>query len=121
MGPIAATLLCYFEPERVYAVLVQLHDAYSMHAIFSPGFPGLLESIYVQERVMERMLPDVYASFVSIWCIMFVSGPHCPCDVEEAYDLVDVVHNKMVYHPVLQFDTIPDATATMGCVFPRGT
>lgn len=65
MGPIAATLLCYYEPEKVYAVLVHLHDAYAMHTIFSPGFPGLLESIYVQERVMERMMPDVYASFVS--------------------------------------------------------
>ena len=67
MGPIAATLLCYYEPEKVYAVLVHLHDSYAMHSIFSPGFPGLLESIYVQERVMERMMPDVYASFVSAW------------------------------------------------------
>lgn len=63
MGPIAATLLCYFEPERVYASLVRLHDAYSMHFIFSPGFPGLLEAIYVQERIMEQMMPDVYAAF----------------------------------------------------------
>ena len=38
MGPIAATLLCYFEPERVYASLVRIHDAYAMHEIFSPGF-----------------------------------------------------------------------------------
>ena len=30
MGPLAATLLCYFEPERVYASLVRLHDAYQM-------------------------------------------------------------------------------------------
>ncbi|KAF8588332.1 RabGAP/TBC [Ramaria rubella] len=63
MGPIAATLLCYYEPEKVYTMLVHLHSAYAMHTIFSPGFPGLLESIYVQERVMERFLPDVYASF----------------------------------------------------------
>lgn len=63
MGPIAAMLLCYFEPERAYAFLVLLHDAYHMHSIFSPGFPGLLESIYVQERIMEEMLPDVYAAF----------------------------------------------------------
>lgn len=63
MGPIAATLLCYFEPERVYASLVRLHDAYSLHTIFSPGFPGLLESIYVQERVTESMMPDVYKAF----------------------------------------------------------
>ncbi len=60
MGPIAAVLLCYFEPERAYASLVHLHDAYHMHDIFSPGFPGLLESIYVQERTMEEMMPAVY-------------------------------------------------------------
>lgn len=65
MGPLAATLLCYYEPERVYASLVALHDAYSMHTIFAPGFPGLLEAIYVQERIMERMLPAVFNSFVS--------------------------------------------------------
>ncbi|OCH93006.1 RabGAP/TBC [Obba rivulosa] len=63
MGPIAATLLCYFDPERVYAALVRLHDSYSMHSIFSPGFPGLLEAIYVQERITEQMLPAVYAAF----------------------------------------------------------
>ncbi|KII93312.1 hypothetical protein PLICRDRAFT_101668 [Plicaturopsis crispa FD-325 SS-3] len=63
MGPIAATLLCYLEPERVYASLVRLHDAYSLHSIFNPGFPGLLEAIYVQERITEQMMPDVYAAF----------------------------------------------------------
>ena len=63
MGPIAATLLCYMEPEHVYACLVRLHDAYSLHTIFSPGFPGLLEAIYVQERIMEQMMPAVYAAF----------------------------------------------------------
>jgi hypothetical protein len=34
-----------------------------MHTIFSPGFPGLLEAIYVQERVIEQMMPDVYIAF----------------------------------------------------------
>lgn len=63
MGPIAATLLCYFEPERVYASLVRIHDAYQMHNIFSPGFPGLLEAIYVQERIIEQMMPEVYSAF----------------------------------------------------------
>ncbi|KAI0078849.1 RabGAP/TBC [Panus rudis PR-1116 ss-1] len=63
MGPIAATLLCYFEPERAYASLVRLHDNYRMHTIFSPGFPGLLEAIYVQERITEQMMPVVYAAF----------------------------------------------------------
>lgn len=65
MGPLAATLLCYYEPEKVYAMLVHFHDEYEMHDIFLPGFPGLLEAIYVQERVMERMVPRVFGSFVS--------------------------------------------------------
>lgn len=55
-------LLCYFAPERAYASLVHLHDAFRMHDIFSPGFPGLLESIYVQERVVAEMMPAVYAA-----------------------------------------------------------
>ncbi|KAH9932055.1 RabGAP/TBC [Epithele typhae] len=63
MGPLAATLLNYFEPERAYASLVHIHDAYNMHSIFSPGFPGLLEAIYVQERLTEQMIPPVYAAF----------------------------------------------------------
>ncbi|EUC53582.1 Rab-GTPase-TBC domain protein [Rhizoctonia solani AG-3 Rhs1AP] len=79
MGPIAATLLNYFEPERTYAILVRLHDEYEMHTIFQPGFPGLLESIYVQERLIERIMPGVYqalsthmissTSFVTKWYI----------------------------------------------------
>lgn len=65
MGPIAATLLCYFEPERVYASLVILHDApsYSLHTVFNPGFPGMLEAIYVQEKIMQTMMPHVYEAF----------------------------------------------------------
>lgn len=63
MGPIASMLLCYLAPERAYASLVHLHDAYHMHDIFSPGFPGLLESIYVQERITEELMPEVYAAF----------------------------------------------------------
>lgn len=64
MGPLAATLLCYYEPEKVYAMLVHFHDEYQMHDIFLPGFPGLLEAIYIQERIMEKLLPNVFASFV---------------------------------------------------------
>jgi USP6 N-terminal-like protein len=42
-----------------------LHTAYSMDSMFKPGFPGLLENIYVQETVMKKMMPGVYEAFVS--------------------------------------------------------
>ena len=59
MGPIAATLLCYTSPAHVYATLVRLHSN-PFYSLFSPGFPGLLEAIYVQERIIQSMMPDVY-------------------------------------------------------------
>ncbi|GAA5867012.1 hypothetical protein JCM8547_008408 [Rhodosporidiobolus lusitaniae] len=63
MGPIAATLLCYFEPERAYAGLCRLFDQYQLGHIFAPGFPGLVEAFYVQERLVELLMPDVHAAF----------------------------------------------------------
>ena len=81
MGSIAATFLFYLDPEvrrdlcihrtphlspmqSSYLSLVRVHDVYNMHSIFSPGFPGLLENIYVQERLIETLMPEVYKSFV---------------------------------------------------------
>ncbi|GAA5974997.1 hypothetical protein JCM5350_004536 [Sporobolomyces pararoseus] len=63
MGPIAATLLCYFEPERAYAGMCRLFDQYHLENIFEPGFPGLMEVFYVQERLIELLMPDVHKSF----------------------------------------------------------
>jgi hypothetical protein len=45
-----------------------MHDLYDMHGIFAPGFPGLLETFYVHERLIECLMPDVYESFVSTFC-----------------------------------------------------
>jgi hypothetical protein len=50
--------------QRVYAMMVRIHDVYQMHSIFIHGFPGLLECFYVQERLIEQLMPDVYISLV---------------------------------------------------------
>ncbi|KAK4699309.1 hypothetical protein P7C70_g6952, partial [Phenoliferia sp. Uapishka_3] len=65
MGSIAATLLCYFEPERAYACLVRMFYQYDLRHIFEPGFPGLLQGFYVQERLVELLMPQVHASFTT--------------------------------------------------------
>ena len=63
MGPIAACLLSYMSPSLAYTSLVRLHDAYELHTVFSPGFPGLLEAIYVQECLTKATMPGVYSAF----------------------------------------------------------
>ncbi|KDN49252.1 RabGAP/TBC [Tilletiaria anomala UBC 951] len=61
MGPIAATFLCYLLPEQAYTSMVGLHDAYGLHKVFKPGFPGLVELFYVQRQLMQAFMPDVLA------------------------------------------------------------
>jgi hypothetical protein len=64
MGPIAATLLVYFTPEKAYAVLVELHNRslYGLHSTFLPGFPGLVENFYVQKKLCMKLCPEIMES-----------------------------------------------------------
>jgi hypothetical protein len=55
-----------------------------MHSVFAPGFPGLLEAIYVQERLMEFLVPEVYTAFV---CIMRVCADRRLTVSANAHDL----------------------------------
>lgn len=63
MGPIAATLLCYFSPERAYAAMVSMHNHLNLHTTFSPGFPGLVENLFVQDRLLRKYTPELAAVF----------------------------------------------------------
>ncbi|GAA5890532.1 hypothetical protein JCM8208_004904 [Rhodotorula glutinis] len=63
MGSLAATLLCYFEPERAYVAMCRLFDQYRLAHIFAPGFPGLHEAWHVQQKLVELLMPEVHASF----------------------------------------------------------
>ncbi|TKY89143.1 hypothetical protein EX895_001674 [Sporisorium graminicola] len=61
MGPIAATLLCYFSPERAYAAMAGMHNVLNLHSTFSPGFPGLVENLYVQDQLLRKYMPQMAA------------------------------------------------------------
>lgn len=63
MGPIAATLLCYFSPERAYAAMVSMHNHLNLHTTFSPGFPGLVENLFVQDQLLRKYAPELAAVF----------------------------------------------------------
>lgn len=63
MGPIAATLLSYFSAEDAFVFMVRIHDNYRFHDVFAPGFPGLLECFYIQEKLIEFLIPAVDKTF----------------------------------------------------------
>lgn len=64
MGPIVATLLVYYSPERAYGFMVELHNStgHGLHQTFSPGFPGLLENFYAQRKLCALLCPEVLAA-----------------------------------------------------------
>lgn len=45
--------------------MVRLSEQYGLGHIFSPGFPGLIEAFYVQEKLVEFLMPAVHKAFVS--------------------------------------------------------
>lgn len=64
MGPIVATLLVYFTPDKAYSLMVHLHNHshYGLHSTFSPGFPGLVENFHVQKKLCEKLCPEIHQS-----------------------------------------------------------
>lgn len=90
-------------------MLVHFHDEYQMHDIFLPGFPGLLEAIYIQERITEKMLPHVYASFVRHFHFLFSCMSHMTdfgslvfffAFTEETHDLNHKLCDEVVHHVI---------------------
>lgn len=140
MGPIAATLLCYLDApvstsrflslaetncftfvQRVFAMMVRIHDVYQMHSIFIHGFPGLLECFYLQERLIELIMPDVYVSLVRY---VPLQGGFCPELIvfqplkARQHDCIFIVCNEMVHHTVRKYGSLSDSTTDLGCVLP---
>lgn len=84
MGPIAATLLCYLSPEHAYAAMVTMHNHVNLHSTFSPGFPGLVENLFVQSTLLRKYTPEladaferhgiVASSYATKWYITYFSN-----------------------------------------------
>ncbi|KAI9315977.1 rab-GTPase-TBC domain-containing protein [Dichotomocladium elegans] len=66
MTNIVAMLLLYFEAERAFTALVHMFRRGTLHDLYIPGFPALMESFYIQEKLMERYIPKLYRHFQAI-------------------------------------------------------
>jgi hypothetical protein len=81
-----------------------------MHSIFAPGFPGLLEAFYVQERLMEYLMPELYQSFV---CSRLDQQAKAHT-VATQHDFVIGLGDEMVYYLVCQYIPLFSTIANMG-------
>ncbi|KAF2426219.1 RabGAP/TBC [Tothia fuscella] len=63
MGPLAATLLCYYDEEQAFVMMVRLWQLRGLERIYESGFPGLAEAL--QEFEDHWLDTDVRKKLVS--------------------------------------------------------
>ncbi|OZJ06211.1 hypothetical protein BZG36_00836 [Bifiguratus adelaidae] len=88
MTNVAAMLLLYFEEERCFTGLMHMFERYRLRNLFVPGFPALMEAFFVQERLMEMLIPKVAkhldnlmissSSYATRWYITLYTGAVIP-------------------------------------------
>ncbi|GAK68265.1 rabGAP/TBC [Moesziomyces antarcticus] len=137
MGPIAATLLCYLSPERAYAAMVAMHNHVNLHTTFSPGFPGLVENLFVQDQLLRKYMPEIAAtldehmivasSYATKWYITLFSNS-IPFETQlrvwdawllDGQDVITLVavaiiwaHRGAILQPNADFETILSALSS---------
>ncbi|CAG8466590.1 2089_t:CDS:10 [Diversispora eburnea] len=63
MTNIVTILLMYYTEENSFVMLTRLFSRCNLHNLYIPGFPALLESFYVQEKLMELYTPKIALKF----------------------------------------------------------
>lgn len=64
MASLAATLLCYFDEEKCFVMLVRMWQLRGLERLYQPGFEGLL--LALQELESNWLQKDIAAKLVSI-------------------------------------------------------
>ncbi|CAO3580256.1 unnamed protein product [Absidia cylindrospora] len=66
MANVVAMLLMYCEDEKAFLLLVHMFERDSLHDLFIPGFPALMESFYIQEKLLLCLAPRLANHLVKI-------------------------------------------------------
>ncbi|SAL97714.1 hypothetical protein [Absidia glauca] len=75
MANVAAMLLMYCEDEKAFLLLVHMFQRDNLHDLFIPGFPALMESFYVQEKLLLKLAPKLatHLSAIGLTSDMFAT------------------------------------------------
>lgn len=63
MGFIVAMFLLHMPEEDAFFSFLRLFDIHRLHGLFEPGFPLLHRFFWIQEQLMEQLLPAIHAHF----------------------------------------------------------
>ena len=90
MASLAATLLCYFDEDTAFVMLVRMWKLRGLERLYQPGFSGLMEVLgdfetnwLSRSPVAEKLVRDTRAP---------TSGPSTTMDTAQALQPIDPPH-----------------------------
>lgn len=63
MGFISAVLMTNTTAQNAFLMMIALMTNFDLISFFKPGFPGLNESFYIHNRLMQKYLPKLHEHF----------------------------------------------------------
>ncbi|GBC24152.1 uncharacterized protein OCT59_008863 [Rhizophagus irregularis] len=66
MTNIATILLMYYTEEYAFIMLTKMFTKCNLHDLYIPGFPALMESFYVQEKLMNKYAYKIFVHFKNL-------------------------------------------------------
>ena len=91
MGYISAILMTNTTSEDALLIMVTLINNYELNAIFSPGFPGLRESIFIHNNLLKKYMPKLHQKFEDEFVIAESYCTHWYMTLFSVYFPIDVV------------------------------
>lgn len=121
MAALAATLLCYFDEEMTFVMLVRLWQLRGLERLFEPGFEGLMHALDEFEKVWLGN-GELATKLVSLRFAWSEADMMRLCEMlMECYVLDGAkyrpyrIRHPLVSHPLQLLDPFPSPTSGVGC------
>lgn len=130
MASLAATLLCYFDEEKCFVMLVRLWQLRGLDRLYRPGFEGLMKALqefnetWLNKDVAKRLVSFEHGKHVANapWGFFFVFSNailtvsfFSPC-VDRAQRRHHSIRHSVVPHPLQPLHPLPGSAASLGRV-----
>jgi hypothetical protein len=114
MAALAATLLCYYDEERAFVVMVRLWELRGLRRLYESGFDGLMDALAEWEKhwlrgdaVAKKLVSNPF--FRHLPFTIFTDG-----SAGGARHPLDGVRDALVPHALQLLDPVPRAAARVG-------
>ncbi len=118
MASLAATLLCYFDEEKTFVMLVRMWTLRGLDKLYEPGFPGLMAALdefhnqWLDGGEVSKKLVKPPTPFRSLTSLTLI---------DRAQHRTNSLRHPLVPHPLQLLDPLSRTTPRLGRLHaPRG-